>query len=145
MGSFVSYWFVAFVLILILSILSVGLLVASWSSFQPETSDWEITPAGKILLRARNLFAVACGIIFACLVATGSFMESDTSAFFRWCDAHRLSLPAAMIVSSGFSFFSSFQALQSKSDGRRVLMICALVVAVLSLFGAGYLMVFLGQ
>ncbi|MGA2909257.1 MAG: hypothetical protein ABSE36_16265 [Terracidiphilus sp.] len=145
MGSFVSYWFVAFVLILILSILSAGILFACWTSLSPETIEWEITPAGKILLRARNLFAVACGIIFACLVATGSFMESDTSAFFRWCDAHRLSLPAAMIVSFGFSFFSSFQALQSKGDGRRVLLFGALAVAVLSLFGAGYLMVFLGQ
>ena len=145
MGSFVSFWFVAFVLILILSILTLGILIASWSSLQPERSDWEITPPGKTLLRARNLFTVACGVIFACLVATGSFMESDTSAFFRWCDAHRLGLPVVMIVSSGLSFASFFQGLGSTGESRRLLLVGALLVAVLSLFGAGYLMVFLGQ
>lgn len=145
MGSFVSYWFVAFVLVLLLSVLSVGILVASWSSLSPETIEWEISPAGKTLIRARNLFAVACGIVLACLVAISSFMESDTPAFFRWCDAHRLCLPAAIVVSSGFSFFSFFQALQSKGEGRRFLLIGALVVAILSLFVAGYLMAFLGQ
>jgi hypothetical protein len=144
-GSFVSYWFIAFVLVLLLSVLSVGILVASWSSLSPETIDWQITPAGKTLLRARNLFAAACGIILTCLVANASFMESDTSAFFRWCDAHRLCLPVAMVVSSGFSFFSAFQALQSKGDGRRVLLFGALAVAAFSLLAAGYLMVFLGQ
>jgi hypothetical protein len=144
-GSFVNYWFIAFVLVLFLSILSAAILVASWSSLSPETVEWEITPAGKTLLRARNLFAGACGITLACLVATGSFMESDASAFFRWCDAHRLCLPAAIIVSSGLSFFSFFQALQSKGEGRRVLSIGALAVAVLSIVGTGFLMVFLGQ
>ncbi len=145
MGSFVSFWFIAFVLVLLLSVLSVGILVASWSSLSPETIDWEITPQGKTLLRARNLFAVACGIVVACLIATSSFMESDASAFYRWCDAHRLSLPATIVVSSGFSFFSSFQALQSKGDGRRVLLFGALAVAVSSILAAGFLMVFLGQ
>ena len=145
MGSFVSYWFIAFLLVLLLSVLSGGILVASWSSLSPEAMDWEITPAGKTLIRARNLFAVACGIVLACLVATGSFMESDTSALFQWCDAHRLCLPATMVISSGFSFFAFFQALQSKGDGRRILLIGALAVAVSSTICAGFLMVFLGQ
>lgn len=145
MGYFVSYWFVAFVFVLLLSVLSVAILLASWSSLSPQTIDWEITPAGKTLLRARNMFAVACGIVLACLVATGSFMESDTTAFFRWCDAHRLCLPLGMVVSSGLSFFASFQALQSKGDGRRLLLFGSLAVAVVSILAAGYLMAFLGQ
>jgi hypothetical protein len=145
MGTFVSYWFIAFVLILLLSIVSLGILVASWPPLSPEMSDWEITRAGKALLRARNLFAAACGIILACLLGTGSFMESDTSAFFRWCDSHRLSLPAAMVVSSGLSFASAYQALQSKGEGRRFLQIGALLVGAVSILGAGVLMTVLGQ
>lgn len=140
MGSWVSYWFVAFVVVLLVSIIGFIALPACWTSVSPETEVWTITPAGKILLRARNVFAAACGIIFAALFGVGEFDASDRSAFDRWCDTHPHSVPAVLIISSGLSFASAYLAFQSKGDGRRLLMICALVVAALSFLGAVLLM-----
>ena len=141
MGSgWVNYWFIALVVVLLLSIISFIVLLACWNSVSAETDLWTITPAGKTLLRARNVFAAACGIIFAALFGVGEFDASDRSAFDRWCDAHPHSVPAVMVISAGLFFASACLAFQSKGDGRRLLMVCALVVAALSFLGAVLLM-----
>ena len=88
----------------------------------------------------KKRLAAACGIIFAALFGVGEFDASDRSAFDRWCDTHPHSVPAVLIISSGLSFASAYLAFQSKGDGRRLLMICALVVAALSFLGAVLLM-----
>jgi hypothetical protein len=144
-GNWVSYWFVAFVVTLILSIACVGGLLAGWG-LTPESIDWETTDAGKLLLRARLLFVIACGVIFGCLFAL-IYLENAplNSPLHLWCDEHRYSLPLLLAVSSGLSALSSHWAVSGKGDGRRVLLVGTLVIAVLSFVAAGYLTQFLSQ
>ncbi len=144
-GGWVSYWFAAFVVVLLLSLVTGVILLTCWTSMSPEMEEWQITPAGKIFLRARYLFTAACVIILACPFVVGSFDASDRSAFYLWCDAHPRSLPAVMIICSGLSIASASLAFKSKGSGRLLLMICALVVAALSISGAVFLMAALSQ
>jgi len=146
MGSFVNYWFAAFIWTLALSFACALGLLGCWT-IVPESSeslDWEITRAGKRLLRARWLYAAACGVIFACLLLLIKFLNAaDDSHLFHWFDDNRHSLPIVpmlLIVSSGLSFFAFVSALNAKGEGRRGMSAVTLVVALLSLLVGGALL-----
>ena len=133
MGSFVNYWFVAFELTLLLSIPCIGALIVIWQETEPESSEGEITPAGKLLLRARLLFTTTCGVIFACLLVLIHFLDVPyDSQPFKWCDEHQQILPLLLVVVAGSSGLSLVLAVTARGEGRRALMIGSVLIAVLS-------------
>lgn len=134
-GCFVSYWFGAFVMTLILAFVSALGLIGCWT-IVPESSEGEITLSGRRLIRARSLFAIACGVIFACLFALIPFLNvADRSQPFRWFDEHQSSvplLPMAIVAASGFSVAAFASATTAKGEGRLMLQAVPVVIAVLS-------------
>lgn len=135
MGCFVSYWFGAFVMTLVLAFASALGLVGCWT-IVPESSEWEITLSGRRLIRARTLFAIACGVIVACLFALIPFLNvADRSQPFRWFDEHQRTvplLPMLILAASGFSVAAFASALTSRGEGRLMLLEVPVVIAVLS-------------
>jgi hypothetical protein len=138
MGNWVSDWFIAFLTTLLLSIACAGSLIVPWHDIDPEFSDGEITPAGKMLLRARLVFTAACGVIFVCMGLLYYFGFEGPYDWrpYRWYREHPSSLPIVLIIVSGTSGASCLLAQIGKGDGRRSLLIGALLIAVLSFCAA---------
>jgi hypothetical protein len=136
----VNYWFIAFVVTVPLSVACVLALIVGWG-ITPESIEWKATDGGKLLLHARSFFAIACGVIFACLAVLIYFLDApDNSQPFRWCDEHRHCLPLLIFVSSGLLGISHILALSGKGEGRRTLLTAASVIAVLAFLAACLLM-----
>ena len=137
MGNWISVGVVAFILLLFLSILCVVALSACWAIIAPESVDREITPGGKMLLRAKYLFAAACGLILLSLLLDVFVRnpESPSIDFWIWGE-HPHVLILLLVLSSGLSIAASFHAFQSKGEGRWVLWVGAPSTAALSLIGA---------
>lgn len=146
MGSWVSDSFIAFVVCLLLSMACVLGLIAGWN-ITPESSDRGITDAGRCLLRARWLFAAACGVIIACasVLFYCGFVGPPESQPNRWFDKHPFSSPILLMISSGLSGVSLYLTLNAKGEGRRGLLLATSVIGGFTLLGTLLLFQFLGQ
>jgi hypothetical protein len=136
----ISVGVVAFVLLLLLSILCVVALIACWAIVAPESVNQEITPGGKMILRAKYLFTAAIGFIPIYLLLD-VFVKNPTSPsndLWVWND-HPHVLVLLLMLSSGLSMAASYYAFQSRGEGRWVLCVGAPCMASLSLIGAIWL------
>jgi len=128
---------VAFISLLLLSILCTAALIGCWAIVTPEALNWELTPTGRMLRRAKYCFSAACGVILVS-GATDVFVtnpKDPDSVGWIW-DRHPGVLILLLILSSGLSVAASHYAFKSKGEGRWVLYIGAPGVAALSLLVA---------
>jgi hypothetical protein len=137
MGQWLSVGTVAFMLLLFLSVLSVIALAVCWVILAPESEDGDITPGGKVLLRARGLFTAACGLILISLLLDVLVRNpaSPSDDWWIWSEHPRV-LILVLILSSGLSIAASYNAFRSKGEGRWILRGVAPSMAALSLIGA---------
>jgi len=139
------FWVAECLVTFVLSIGCVLGLIVGWS-ITPESSERGITEAGRRLLRARLLFAIACGMIIACLVALIYLVVAPhDSEPFRWCDAHPFIVPILLFISFGISATSCYYAVDSRGKGRWRLVGSAVVISILSFLAAFYLLAGLSQ
>lgn len=137
MGSFLSVGTVAFISVLFLSVPCLIALIGCWAVGAPELVDGEITPGGKMLLRAKYSLTAACSLVLLSLLLD-TFVKNPASPSDLWSiwNQHPHVLVLLLMLSSGLSVAASLFAFQSQGDGRWVLRIGAPVVAALSLLAA---------
>ena len=127
--AYMSLWFLSVPAFIILSgCLAIG---------APESEDGEITPRGKMLLRAKYSFTAACVLIFVCL-ALDFFVKNPRDRFswgWLWDEYPRV-LVLLLMLSSGLSVAASSFGFQSKGNGRWVFWVGGPIMAAFSLIAA---------